>query len=386
MMKLHFFQFRSALGALGLAVVVLIALARAACGQTIDLTPYLSEYTPNGSVKQFTGFDGTSNTNFVRTVTQTNSAGLLLWQVVDTYAITDVEVSYFGIQGGYLMAYGTSDSADTYFSQAGGASLPLQMVIGQTYVLPTAVYDGTDATGAYTLTETNSVRAIGFESVTVPAGTFTNALRIEVTSVDWYDYGVPPIYGPVNHTETNWLVAGIGEVKFGFQDTYPDQPSDTWVERLTQYLVVTNQPHSVITGPGLSATLAVSVATNLAVAHQWMKNGAALPNSTNATLTINSMQPGDVATYAVQTTSPLGSTTTTNATLSTFAISSGATPSIVINAPTGTVFGFDYLAACAATNAWTAWLTNFTVNTSPTNVLDAEAASVPRRYYRAWQR
>ena len=76
----------------------------------------------------------------------------------------------------------------------------------------------TAALGAITSTTTEQSRAVGEESVTVPAGTY-DALKVEVTRTTAAKFsGTPagvklPEMPPSTATSTEWWVKGIGMVK-----------------------------------------------------------------------------------------------------------------------------------------------------------------------------
>ncbi|MDW8396083.1 MAG: hypothetical protein RMM31_07555, partial [Anaerolineae bacterium] len=74
----------------------------------------------------------------------------------------------------------------------------------------------------------SNCRAVGFETVTVPAGTF-EALRVEcataiLTKITYP--GVGPMEMPVSGTEINWYAAGVGWVKSSSTSS-PGSPSET---------------------------------------------------------------------------------------------------------------------------------------------------------------
>jgi len=79
--------------------------------------------------------------------------------------------------------------------------------------------------------------------------------------------------------------------------------------------IITAQPSSLAVAAGTTATLAVTAAAVPEPTYQWQHNGAAINGATSRSLTIAGAQAADAGSYTVIVTNPLGSATSTAATL-----------------------------------------------------------------------
>ncbi|MBU6401270.1 MAG: hypothetical protein KGS61_13220, partial [Verrucomicrobia bacterium] len=64
--------------------------------------------------------------------------------------------------------------------------------------------------------------------------------------------------------------------------------------------VILGQPQSHTLAAGLPVTLGINAQSRLAIAYQWLKNGAIIPGATNSTLALSAVQAGDAGQYTVQ--------------------------------------------------------------------------------------
>ncbi len=94
---------------------------------------------------------------------------------------------------------------------------------------------------------------------------------------------------------------------------FPD--GDSTEANVTNSLVLTTQPASQSAQPGAPVEFSVTAAASPAATYQWQKNGAPIPTATTATLKIPAAQSTDAATYTVTVTNPIGSATSSPATL-----------------------------------------------------------------------
>ena len=202
------------------------------------------------------------------------------------------QTTHFLEGGGYMHAYfKQSDSLlEQHFEGAFGpypdsqdklTLLRLPLVSGDTYTaydypnLPLA--DGNDEDGLDEHHATRRHVTVGnTESVTVPAGTFTNALKVTVQSRSVTTSSGGSMIAEVNNTSEHWYVPGIGVVKqrstlFINDSALPEPHTQTTESLLTGYKVNgvstdTTAPTVVQTWPAHSATAihvtSVSVAFN----------------------------------------------------------------------------------------------------------------------------
>jgi len=78
---------------------------------------------------------------------------------------------------------------------------------------------------------------------------------------------------------------------------------------------ITAQPHSQSVAVGANAQFSVGASGLAPILYQWQFNGANIANGTNATLTLNSVQPGNGGNYVVTVTNNIGSSTSAVAVL-----------------------------------------------------------------------
>jgi uncharacterized repeat protein (TIGR03803 family) len=79
--------------------------------------------------------------------------------------------------------------------------------------------------------------------------------------------------------------------------------------------VITQQPLSQTVAAGTNVTFSVSASGSAPLFYQWSEDGTNLPNQTNATLNLTSVQTGNSGNYAVLVSNAAGSVTSSNATL-----------------------------------------------------------------------
>ncbi len=198
-----------------------------------------------------------------------------------------------------VFAYGStvtltaSPQAGNYFKQWGGVlsgsanptsliiSSPNQTVAAQFLALPAngfTLQTSITGPGTVTVSPQNNVYTNG-QSVTLtaaPAGSFTG-----------WSGDVTGTSNPLVLTPNQSLVIAA-----------------TFVD--SSLLTIVTQPQSQAGLIGGSATLAVA-ASGAALNYQWLKNGAAIPGATNATLTLNNLQATDAASYLAVVSNAAGS-------------------------------------------------------------------------------
>jgi hypothetical protein len=163
---------------------------------------------------------------------------------------------YFGVTAGGVTDLGNTDSGDTIsplIIPYVDLLFPVQTGTIST-VVGTNLPAGKDASGnAVTLDLTQTIANTMIETVDVPAGTYTNAMR-QVTTVNAtaHDNGQS---APITGTETTWLVPGIGIVKDTTSVMSAAQTISSDVELRTA--VVNGQTH----GFGAAASLTTVIPT-----------------------------------------------------------------------------------------------------------------------------
>ena len=143
----------------------------------------------------------------------------------------------------------------------------------------------------------------------------------------------------------------------------------------------------VVTDWGYTNTLSVGAWGTGPLVYQWLKNGTAIANATNSTLTLTSIQFADAGLYSVVVSNPFGSVTNTPAqvVVNPAGVSLGMFPGVYVSGVVGYTYAIQASADLRNTNGWTTLATmtlmqpiqlwvDFNVNAlSPAN---------PHRYYR----
>jgi len=102
--------------------------------------------------------------------------------------------------------------------------LPNSFNIGDSWVAIS--YDTTWIDSIFTNIEHGSlnIRAISFEDVSVPAGSFTNCVKLQIITEDFYTVllGVDTVYADTTIEEDNylWFAKDVGHVKSWYLDTF----------------------------------------------------------------------------------------------------------------------------------------------------------------------
>ena len=164
-----------------------------------------------------------------------------------------------------------------------------------------------------------------------------------------------------------------------------------WVKVIPDFTgykpVITQQPQSVTTVPGVSVTLSVEATTPAGqLSYQWLFNGTNLLSANNATLILTNITVEMAGQYSVIVTSPYGSVTSDPSIVSITGLpASLAIDTYVGIAVTGTVgskYRIEYTLDLKLTNSWII-LTNIVLPTSPFLWIDTGSTNSPKRYYRA---
>ncbi len=119
-----------------------------------------------------------------------------------------------GISGSYSSEYGAS-SISTINDE--GVTIPDDIQIGDDWSQVISLYAASDGNSSLFATIETTYKAVAYETVTVPAGTF-NALKVEQNG-SMTMAGTPPI---ATHGFF-WYAAGVGTVKSGLEGTYTSE-------------------------------------------------------------------------------------------------------------------------------------------------------------------
>jgi hypothetical protein len=138
---------------------------------------------------------------------------------------------------------------------------------------------------------------------------------------------------------------------------------------------------------GQSATLSVVACGTGPLIYQWLDNGVAITNATNATLTLTTIQAANAGLYSVVVTSPFGSVTNAPAQVivEPAGVSVALYPGVTIQGVVGYNYTIQSTPNLTDTNSWVT-LTNLTL-TQPTELwIDTNTdASLPANAQRFYQ-
>lgn len=135
-------------------------------------------------------------------------------------------------------------------------------------------------------------------------------------SYQWYKNG-DPIVGATSATFTIFpaTTADVGQYYVKITNANGNKKSDTVNLTILFAPSITRQPVSQTATQGQTVSLSVNATAIPSPSYQWLFNGVALPNARNSRLTFSSVDWTNSGTYAVVVSNPIGSVTSTPATL-----------------------------------------------------------------------
>jgi len=145
------------------------------------------------------------------------------------------------------------------------------------------------------------------------------------------------------------LLKDDGGTANGGQDTSPPQSFTITVLTVDLPPIITQQPLSVITNQGATVAFSVAATGTPPLSYQWTCNGMGIPNATDTTLLLPSVQLANAGAYSVVVTNQAGAVTSATATLTVL-----TPPSVwLIQPPDGAAFqaGGNVTIQAGATNA-----------------------------------
>jgi len=234
-------------------------------GQTIEGTGDIGNYFPLVQIGTWS-YQGTDTTtgqvpiaySNTTTVSGTKSVGEVVTTIIsDSNFLNDgAEESYYTKNGRGLTLHGTNDSTDILTAQlVPFLALRFPFGTGSTFeqINKKGLTLGQDLDGDGTNEKADLISIVtvkGFESVTVPAGTFSNCVKVErqitITAIASSDGRKQSVQG----TDAIWLASSIGQVKYVSQ--IADQ---TVTEELTSFTptnarIVSLMTNDLIFDPG----------------------------------------------------------------------------------------------------------------------------------------
>ena len=234
-------------------------VSAAGSGQTTEGTGDIGNYVPMAQGNTWS-YQGTSTTIGqpplpyfnTTTISGTKSInGVLAMVLIDTNFLNDgAEENYHTKDGRGVTLHGNNDSADIVTAQlVPYLSLRFPLGTGLTFepVKKNGLDFGQDRDGDGANEKADVVAIVmvkGFESVTVPAGTFANCARVEARATITVILSSNGAKVAGEATQTTWFAPGVGPVKVVYQTD-----GQTWTEDLTSFTTVA--PTSLTMGSAL---------------------------------------------------------------------------------------------------------------------------------------
>ncbi|PYU53871.1 MAG: hypothetical protein DMG56_28315, partial [Acidobacteria bacterium] len=167
---------------------------------------------PDGATWTYNVSDGTTSSTETRTVAGTKSFNGAQVKIVRDQAGNE---NYFTnddagvrVHGALFVDPANGNETDTYSPPVPFAAR--DSIIG-TQVSGSGSATGVQGSDTFTLNYASGSTPLAIETVTVPAGTFTNAVHVRLTiSYSGFVDGIPVSYSA---TLDDWLVAGVGSVR-----------------------------------------------------------------------------------------------------------------------------------------------------------------------------
>jgi hypothetical protein len=217
----------------------------------------------------------------------------------------DEWISYMA-GGSHFGYFGDAGAGDIRLD--GGGVLPEFMTVGSSLTNMVDAYIAGTFVGSVSLV----VQLLERASLTVPAGSFTDVLRVRIA------IGTPG--GTEVHDE--WWARGVGSIKE--EGISGDGVLERW--ELIEYAVplppvITAQPASRTNAVGSAATFCVSTTSSAPLSYQWrfnntdLTNGGRLSGVTSPCLVISGLRTNDAGDYTVVVTNVFGSVTSAVANL-----------------------------------------------------------------------
>ena len=204
---------------------------------------------PDGATWTYNVSDGTTSSTETRTVAGTRSFNGAQVKIIRDQAGNE---NYFTNDDAGVRVHGAlfvdpvnGNETDTYSPPVPFAAR--DSIIG-TQVSGSGTATGVQGSTTFTLKYTSASTPLAIETVTVPAGTFSNAVHVRLT----INYSGVVNGTPVNYSATldDWLVAGVGSVREVSTDT-TSSTTTTW--ELRSYAI--RRPVADFSGDGHSDVL-----------------------------------------------------------------------------------------------------------------------------------
>ncbi len=192
---------------------------------------------------------------------------------------------------GALAFWGYDDGSDSGRVD-GGLVLPPSLNLGQSASVTRDYYDR----GVYQGSVTFKLTAVSWGSVTVPAGTFEDCLKVRIVISG----------GGESETQDEWWVRGVGAVKHRNAPDNGEEQLDLISYSVVAPVRIVTPPRAQTNSLGGVATFSVIASGSAPLSYQWRKNGvdladdARISGATSNILVIAGLEFADAGSYSVR--------------------------------------------------------------------------------------
>ena len=178
-------------------------------------------------------------------------------------------------------------------------------------------------------------------------------------------------------TTTNLTISDVSAANIGYYNVIVSNvagvaiSSNALLTITSSSPVITQQPSNQVAVVGTTAQFSVAAIGTKPFLYQWTFNQANVTNATNATLILNNVQLTNAGTYAVTVSNIIGSTTSSNANLTVYAVPviTSFSPAAGVAGSSVTISGLNFSPAAGSNTVYFGAVKATVVSASPTNLV-----------------
>ena len=178
-------------------------------------------------------------------------------------------------------------------------------------------------------------------------------------------------------TTTNLTISNVSATNIGYYNVIVSNvagvaiSSNVLLTITSSSPVITQQPSNQVAVVGTTAQFSVAAIGTKPFLYQWTFNQANITNATNATLILNNVQLTNAGTYAVMISNIIGSTTSSNANLTVYAVPiiTSFSPAAGAAGSSVTISGLNFSPAAGSNTVYFGAVKATVVSASPTNLV-----------------
>ena len=264
---------------------------------TMSVAELLPEITAAASLKRFVGWDDSASVEFIRTSAWTHADGPKQVMLTDRWGQNNAVSAVWSLQEDGLRFHGSARGPLELSGTAGLRLLPDEIALGQTYFSAGQFQWHEATTGQDYPVDVSCVATIAaMDTFYSPTGAYT-ALRLETVTTFT---GAAPTNAPTTQICTNWLVAGVGVVKFDDSEAFADGAVRTRSGVLTDFAIVKPPPQRHFVNVGANVIFRLDwIASPSAFVAEWRKDGESLFPSEQDSYVLQPVAEGDGGIYSV---------------------------------------------------------------------------------------